>query len=90
MWPVAGLNLLAAVDIGLGGTRTFVQELAPQAPYRIILGAGYAIDARPKPPVVREVEKIVEVNVAPITGRVQGQILEQDANTVVADAVLLF
>jgi hypothetical protein len=63
-WPVKGLNLLAAVDIGLSGTSRYVQELAPTPPYRIILGAGYTVDARDKPPqvVVKEVEKTVEVN----------------------------
>ncbi len=90
-WPVAGLNLLAAVDIGVSGTTNFVQELAPQAPYRIILGAGYTVDARPKPPVIREVEKRVEVAaIVPPTGRVQGTIVEQDAGTVVADAKISF
>jgi len=92
MWPVAGLNLLAAVDIGLSGTTTFVQELAPEAPYRIFLGAGYTVDTRKKPPVVREVEKIVEVEVnkAPITGRIIGAIVEAEVNTPVPDAKVSF
>jgi outer membrane protein OmpA-like peptidoglycan-associated protein len=91
-WPVKGLNLLAAVDIGLSGTSRYVQELAPTPPYRIILGAGYTVDARDKPPqvVVKEVEKTVEVNVAPPTGRIRGTIVEQDVNTVVADAKISF
>ncbi len=91
IWPVAGLNLLAAVDIGLSGTTNFVQELAPQAPYRIILGAGYTVDTRKKAPEIREVEKRVEIAaiIAP-TGRVQGTIVEQDAGTVVADAKVSF
>ncbi len=92
MWPVAGLSLLAAVDIGLSGTTTFVQELAPQAPYRIIFGAGYTVDARKKAPEVREVEKIVEVEVnkTPITGRIIGSIVEAEANTPVPDAKVSF
>jgi outer membrane protein OmpA-like peptidoglycan-associated protein len=92
LWPYAGLNLLAAVDIGLGGATNFVQELAPTLPYRILLAAGYTIDARPKPRQVEQivVEKEVVVEVAPKLGRVRGTIVEQDAGTVVPDAKITF
>jgi hypothetical protein len=54
MFPVLpGLNLLAAVDIGVGGSTNFVQELAPNTPYKIMLAASYTADLQPKPPADR-------------------------------------
>ena len=47
--PPEGLVFTAGVDIGLTGARTFVRELAPTAPYNVILGIGYAL-GRPQPP----------------------------------------
>ena len=80
IFPVLpGLNLLAGVDIGVGGSTSFVQELAPNTPYRIMFAASYAADLKPKPPVVKEVEKRVEVpvQVAAPQGRVRGLVAEQ-------------
>lgn len=92
LWPYAGLNLMAAVDIGLGGATNFVQELAPTTPYKILLAAGYTIDARPKPREVEKVfvEKEVIVEVKTKLGRVLGTIVEQEAGTVIADAKITF
>lgn len=78
-----GVNLLLAGQLGVGGSTNFVQELAPNAPYRVILAAGYTADLKEKKPevVVQEVEKQVEV--APELGRVRGRIEEQGAEGVV-------
>lgn len=80
IFPVLeGLNLLAAVDIGVGGSTNFVQELAPNSLYRIMLSASYAADLMPKPEKVKVVENRVEVQVpvAPPEGRIQGLVVEQ-------------
>jgi hypothetical protein len=45
--PPKGLAFTVAADIGVTGTRDFVQELAPTAPYNVILGIAYAFDPRP-------------------------------------------
>ena len=42
--PPTGLAFTVAADVGLTGTRDFVRELAPTAPYNIILGIAYAFD----------------------------------------------
>jgi hypothetical protein len=42
-----GLNLFAAVEIGLSGVHTHVLELAPQRPYSLLFGIGYAHDYLP-------------------------------------------
>jgi hypothetical protein len=45
--PPKGLAFTVAADVGLTGTRDFVRELAPTAPYNVILGIAYAFDPRP-------------------------------------------
>ncbi len=80
IFPVLeGLNLLAGIDIGVGGSTNFVQELAPNTPYRIMLAASYAADLQPKPAKVQIVENRVEVQVpvAPPEGRILGLVVEQ-------------
>jgi hypothetical protein len=42
-----GLNVFAAVEIGLSGVHTHVLELAPQRPYSLLFGFGYAHDYLP-------------------------------------------
>lgn len=92
--PVSGLSAFASVDIGLTGVSTFARELAPTAPYNVMLGLSYAYDATPIPPdpVVREVERRVEVPaVLPVKGRVHTLIVEQGAPTTrVAGAIVRF
>ncbi|HEX5659983.1 MAG TPA: OmpA family protein [Polyangiales bacterium] len=87
-----GLNLLAAVDIGVGGTTNFVRELAPTMPYRVMLAASYTVDLKPKPPVtvVKQVEKRVEVPVVAVEGRIRGTVLEQATNTPVPNVRVTF
>jgi OOP family OmpA-OmpF porin len=84
--PPKGLAFTVAADIGLTGTRDFVRELAPTAPYNIILGIAYAFDPRPAPPV--SPAPMVEPVVPAETGQVRGQILEQGSRQPVADAVV--
>lgn len=51
-----GLGLLAAVDIGTGGTSKFLEEAIPELPWMAHLGLAYAFD--PAPRIVRVVETI--------------------------------
>lgn len=91
--PVRGFAAFAAVDVGLTGTSTFVRELAPTAPYDVMLGISWAYDTRPPhvEPVVREVERRVEVRIPPpVKGRVHGIVTEQGAGTPVVGAIIRF
>ena len=58
-----GFNLLAAFDVGVSGTSTFIEEVKPEAPWMLYLGAGWAFDTQDRPPVIKErvVEKMVPV-----------------------------
>ena len=41
-----GLSAHAAADIGLSGTKVFIEEVAPQAPWTVYLGLAYAYDTK--------------------------------------------
>jgi outer membrane protein OmpA-like peptidoglycan-associated protein len=85
--PPKGLAFTIAADVGLTGTRDFVRELAPNAPYNVILGMAYAFDPRPAAPVPAAAEEEPVVAVA-ATGQVRGRVLEQGSEQPVADAVV--
>jgi outer membrane protein OmpA-like peptidoglycan-associated protein len=54
-----GLQVLAAVDIGTGATSNFIEEVAPEAPYTVHLGLGYAFDTQPR------IERVVQTKLVP-------------------------
>jgi outer membrane protein OmpA-like peptidoglycan-associated protein len=56
-----GFGLLAALDIGVTGVGTFIEEVAPTPPWTLYLGAQWAVDTRDRPPVekIKTVEKVV-------------------------------
>lgn len=86
--PPKGLAFTVAADVGLTGTRDFVRELAPNAPYNIILGVSYAID--PRRPRARESGD--ETASAPplaepaMEGRIYGFVVDALSDKPVADA----
>jgi outer membrane protein OmpA-like peptidoglycan-associated protein len=87
-----GLSFLAAADIGVTGTSKFIQEVAPQAPYTLWLGAALATDTVEKPPRVVEklVDRRVEVRVGKELVRVHGLVHEKGANTPIANAIVTY
>lgn len=79
--PVRGLGVVAAAEVGVTGTKRFVRELAPVAPYRIWAGVAYAIDPSPPTP-----EPVVQ---APAFKTLEGTVLEQgDTGRPVGGAVV--
>jgi len=90
--PLAGLNFMAAGDIGTSGTSQFVAELAPQAPWTLWLGMGLAADSVEKAPKVVEkkvVEK-VEVPTGPTLVKVRGVVHEQGTNNPIPSAIVTY
>lgn len=85
--PLRGFSAFAGVDIGLTGTSTFVRELAPNAPYAVLLGIAVDYDARPAPVQIVEREVVVQAPAeAVITGRVAGTVVDQNQGSGVAQA----
>jgi outer membrane protein OmpA-like peptidoglycan-associated protein len=58
-----GFGLLAALDVGVTGVGTFIEEVAPVAPWTLYLGAGWGYDTWDRPPVekIKMVEKVIQV-----------------------------
>lgn len=81
--PPRGLAFTVAADIGLTGTQAFVRELAPNAPYNVILGIAYAFDPRPARPVVA-----APIQPPTLTGQLSGRVLEAGTQTPVSDAMV--
>lgn len=58
-----GLTALLALDVATGAKATFLEEVAPEAPWMLHFGLGYAIDAKPRVERVlteRTVQQVVE------------------------------
>jgi OmpA-OmpF porin, OOP family len=84
-----GFSLLAAFDIGLGGTHDFIEELQPVAPWTLFLGAGWAVDTMDRPPVVVKSEpRIIEKGIP--LGHVTGFVHEKDKNDPIVGAIATY
>ncbi|WP_437605969.1 carboxypeptidase regulatory-like domain-containing protein [Sorangium sp. So ce834] len=87
-----GLSGHAAFDLGLSATSVFIEEVAPQAPWTLYLGIGYAYDTKqkepppaPAPQIVKEPPQLVP---APQTFA-RGFVHEQNRpDAAVADAIV--
>jgi OmpA-OmpF porin, OOP family len=85
-----GVVLTAAVDIGVTGKKTFLEETSPQAPWTMWLGVGFGYDTVEPPPVIQE--KLVEKPVATGTPQflVSGNVHEINKSDGIPNAVIKF
>jgi outer membrane protein OmpA-like peptidoglycan-associated protein len=82
--PPKGLAFTVGADVGLTGTSDFVRELAPTAPYNVIIGVGYAFDPRRAAPVAPPppAEEVAAL------GQVRGHVLESGTGQPIAGVVV--
>jgi outer membrane protein OmpA-like peptidoglycan-associated protein len=82
-------SLMAALDIGIGGTSQFIEELQPVPPWTLYLGAGWAVDTwtRPVHPIVQKISREPPV---PRTIHVAGFVHEKDKNDPVVGAIVAY
>jgi OmpA-OmpF porin, OOP family len=75
-----GFSLTAAADIGVTQTSGFIEEVAPETPWKLHFGASWAIDTSDAPPVekVKTVERTVQV--VKNRGKVAGTVHEASAD----------
>lgn len=83
-----GLSLLLAADIGTGATSRFIEEVAPQTPYRIHFGIAYAFDTRPRIERVIDVRRIQAPPPAQPSNRyfVAGTVVDAETSQPIAQA----
>lgn len=80
-----GLTFNAALDVATGGTSQFLVELAPEVPWSVWVGLGYAVDPTP-----RVVLQPVEAPTAATTVTVEGIVVEKGGQTGIANAQVRF
>ena len=84
-----GLSAMLAVDIATSGHKTTVRELAPNAPYDLLLSVGYAYDTRE--PKAQRIEKTITVSAEPERlGRILGDVSDRETALGVAHAIVHF
>jgi OmpA-OmpF porin, OOP family len=84
-----GFGLTAALDIGVTGVGTFIEEVAPTPPWTLFLGAGWAIDTWDRPPVekVKTVERVIQ-GPAKAKAKIAGLVHEKDKEGGVPNAIV--
>lgn len=80
-----GFNLTAALDIGVSGVGTFIEEMRPTPPWMLYLGAGWAFDTQDKPPVIQE--RVVERG-RPAGRRIRGFVHEEGRAEGIGSAIV--
>ncbi len=85
-----GLAPIAALDIGITGTSDFLEEVAPQAPWTLYIGVGYAADVVEAEPIIKteQVEKTVQLPPPP-QNIVRGRVIEKGTSTVITSAMIM-
>ncbi len=86
-----GLSALAAVDIGLGATSEFIEEVSPELPWRLTFGLGYAYDISPPPPPPPPPPSEPEVTVeTPPDYRIVGLVFDERSQQPISGAIVHF
>lgn len=90
---IRGLQGLVAFDVGTGATSTFIEEVAPEMPWRFFVGIGFAHDITSKgydPSAAPQVvEKVVQLPPPP-EYRVVGLVLDEKSQQPIPDAIIKF
>ena len=89
---IDGLALLAAVEIGTGATSQFIEEVAPEPPWNLYFGLGFAADTVPPKPIIEKVAADVPPPppAAPIKHYIAGMVVEQGTGTPIPDAIVRY
>ncbi|HEY5954996.1 MAG TPA: carboxypeptidase regulatory-like domain-containing protein [Polyangiaceae bacterium] len=90
---IRGLQGLLAFDIGTGATSTFIEEVAPELPWRLFVGLAFAHDITSKgydPAAAPQVvEKVVQLPPPP-EYRVVGLVLDEKSQQPIPNAIVKF
>lgn len=79
-----GFGITAAMDIGVTGVHSFIEEMAPQAPWTLWLGLGWAVDTHDRPSTA------VAVAPAPSQAMLHGVVQDKESGAGVHEAIVAF
>lgn len=85
-WP-EGMTVTGALDLATGGASDFLVEVAPEAPWGVWLGLGFAVDTRPR---VKIEHVAVATPVEEPSLTVHGRVVEKATSNGIADALVRF
>lgn len=89
-WQASGLALNLALDLGTSGTKRFLEETVPEAPYTIWFGLGYAVDTVPPPPTTIEVATPGADGTPEVRRYIAGTVVEAKAGAAVPHAIIRY
>jgi len=89
-WEGSGLSVTAALDIGTGATGTFLEEVAPEAPYSLWFALGYAIDTAPPEPEKIEVAPEIVPTTAETRRYILGRVTERSSGAPIPQALIRY
>jgi outer membrane protein OmpA-like peptidoglycan-associated protein len=86
-WWLEGMTVTGAIDVATGGASDFLVEVAPEVPWTVWFGLGYAVDTRPRVKVehVAIPTPAIEPNLT-----VHGVVVEKATSNAIADALIRF
>ncbi|HVZ33174.1 MAG TPA: carboxypeptidase regulatory-like domain-containing protein, partial [Polyangiaceae bacterium] len=86
-WWLEGLTLTGALEVATGGASDFLVEVAPEVPWTVWFGLGYAGDTKPKVQIQQVPSPIPP---PPPVLSVHGRVVEKQTATAVAGALIHF
>ncbi len=86
-WWLEGMTLTGALDLATGGASDFLAEVAPEVPWSVWFGLGYAVDTRPK---VKVQQVAAPAPAAPPERLVHGLVVEKETTNTIPDALIRF
>lgn len=89
-WQASGLALNLALDLGTSGTKRFLEETVPEAPYTFWFGLGYAVDTVPPPPTTIEVAAEGTGGAPEVRRYIAGTVVEAKAGAAVPQAIIRY
>lgn len=87
-WWLEGMTVTGALDLATGGASDFLVEVAPEVPWSVWFGIGYAADTRPRVQI-QQVALPAPAEEAPDFS-VHGMVIEKETNSAIADAQIRF
>jgi outer membrane protein OmpA-like peptidoglycan-associated protein len=85
-WP-EGLTATGALDVATGGTSDFLVEVAPEVPWTVWFGLGFAVDTRPR---IKVEHVAMPTTVVQPELTVHGLVVEKATTNAIADALIHF